>query len=69
MTEGLKTLTRYTIEEEHRHPGSTGEFSGLVNVLATAVKIIANQVNKGVVDRRARHLPARTVRTVRSRRG
>ena len=47
MTEGLKTLTRYTIEEEHRHPGSTGEFSGLVNVLSTAVKIIANQVNKG----------------------
>jgi fructose-1,6-bisphosphatase len=49
MAEGLKTLTRYTIEEEHRHPGSTGDFSGLLNVLATAVKIIANQVNKGAL--------------------
>ncbi len=49
MTEGLKTLTRYTIEEEHRHPGSTGDFSGLLNVLATAVKIIANQVNRGAL--------------------
>ena len=34
MPEGLKTLTRYTIEEEHRHPGSTGDFSGLLNVLS-----------------------------------
>ena len=49
MAEGLTTLTRYTIEEEHRHPGSTGDFSGLLNVLATAVKIIANQVNKGAL--------------------
>lgn len=49
MPEGLKTLTRYTIEEEHRHPGSSGDFSGLLNVLATAVKIIANQVNKGAL--------------------
>ena len=49
MPEGLKTLTRYTIEEEHRHPGSTGDFSGLLNVLSTAVKIIANQVNKGAL--------------------
>jgi len=49
MAEGLKTLTHYTIEEEHRHPGSTGDFSGLLNVLATAVKIIANQVNKGAL--------------------
>jgi fructose-1,6-bisphosphatase I / sedoheptulose-1,7-bisphosphatase len=49
MPEGLKTLTRYTIEEEHRHPGSTGDFSGLMNALATAVKIIANQVNRGAL--------------------
>ncbi|WP_280383149.1 class 1 fructose-bisphosphatase [Nocardia wallacei] len=47
MPEGLKTLTRYTIEQEHRHPGSSGEFSALVNVLATATKIIANQVTRG----------------------
>lgn len=49
MPEGLKTLTRYTIESEHRHPGSSGEFSALVNVLATATKIIANQVTRGAI--------------------
>ncbi|MET7770647.1 class 1 fructose-bisphosphatase [Nocardia sp. NPDC005366] len=49
MPDGLKTLTRYTIEEEHRHPGSSGEFSALVNVLATATKIIANQVTRGAI--------------------
>lgn len=49
MPNGLKTLTRYTIEEEHRHPGSSGEFSALVNVVATATKIIANQVTRGAI--------------------
>lgn len=49
MPEGLKTLTRYTIEQEHRHPGSSGEFSALVNVVATATKIIANQVTRGAI--------------------
>ncbi|MDO8942437.1 MAG: class 1 fructose-bisphosphatase, partial [Desulfobacterales bacterium] len=49
MLEGRKTLTRYTIEEEHKHPGASGEFSGLLNSLATAIKIISNQVNKGAL--------------------
>ncbi|MEW5887688.1 MAG: class 1 fructose-bisphosphatase [Pseudomonadota bacterium] len=49
MYEGRKTLTRYTIEQEHRHPHATGDFSGLLNAIATAVKIIANQVNKGAL--------------------
>ncbi|MFZ5509975.1 MAG: class 1 fructose-bisphosphatase [Pseudomonadota bacterium] len=49
MQEGRKTLTRYTIEQEHRHPHATGDFSGLLNALATAMKIIANQVNKGAL--------------------
>ncbi|TLF76633.1 class 1 fructose-bisphosphatase [Nocardia cyriacigeorgica] len=49
MPEGWKTLTRYTIEEEHRHPGSSGEFSALVNVVATATKLIANQVTRGAI--------------------
>ena len=49
MREGRKTLTRYTIESEHRHPGSTGEFSGLLNAVATAVKIISNQVSRGAL--------------------
>jgi len=45
------TLTRFTIEKEHeqRHRHPTGEFSGLLNAVATAVKIIANQVNKGAL--------------------
>ena len=49
MPTRLKTLTRYTIEEEHRHPGSTGDFSALVNVLATAAKYIANHVTRGAI--------------------
>jgi fructose-1,6-bisphosphatase I/sedoheptulose-1,7-bisphosphatase len=44
-----RTLTRYTIESEHRHPGSTGDFSGLLNAVATAVKIIGNEVNRGAL--------------------
>src|ERR1019366_5499030 len=46
VREERKTLTRYTIEAEHRHPGSTGDFSGLLNAVATAVKIISNQVGR-----------------------
>jgi fructose-1,6-bisphosphatase I / sedoheptulose-1,7-bisphosphatase len=49
MREERKTLTRYTIESEHRHPGSTGDFSGLLNAVATAVKIISNQVSRGAL--------------------
>ncbi|MDP2822200.1 MAG: class 1 fructose-bisphosphatase [Sulfuritalea sp.] len=49
MHHGRITLTRYTIEEEHKHPGASGEFSGLLNSLATAIKIISNQVNKGAL--------------------
>ena len=49
MHEERKTLTRYTIECEHRHPGSTGDFSGLLNAVATAVKIISNQVGRGAL--------------------
>jgi fructose-1,6-bisphosphatase len=49
MHDRRKTLTRYTIEQEHRHPNATGVFSGLLNAVATAVKIISNQVGKGVL--------------------
>ncbi|MDA8062711.1 MAG: class 1 fructose-bisphosphatase [Actinomycetota bacterium] len=47
----VTTLTRYTIEQEHRHSEAnpSGELSGLLNAVATAVKVIANQVNKGVL--------------------
>lgn len=51
MKEGRKTLTRWTIEKEHenRQQDSTGDFSGLLNAVATVAKIIANQVNKGAL--------------------
>lgn len=49
MLTGRKTLTRYTIEQEHRHQDTSGDFSGLLNAIATGVKIIANQVNKGAL--------------------
>ncbi|WP_245713825.1 class 1 fructose-bisphosphatase [Nocardia vaccinii] len=55
MPERLETLTRYTIAQEHRHPGSSGEFSALLNVLATATKIIANQVTRGRIADTAAH--------------
>jgi fructose-1,6-bisphosphatase I / sedoheptulose-1,7-bisphosphatase len=49
VPDARQTLTRHTIEAEHRHPDSTGDFSGLLNAVATAVKMIANQVNKGAL--------------------
>jgi fructose-1,6-bisphosphatase len=49
MHQGRITLTRYTIEAEHKHAGASGAFSGLLNSLATAIKIISNQVNKGAL--------------------
>jgi fructose-1,6-bisphosphatase I / sedoheptulose-1,7-bisphosphatase len=49
MPAAHKTLTRHTIEMEHRHPDSTGDFSGLLNAVATAIKMIANRVNKGAL--------------------
>jgi fructose-1,6-bisphosphatase len=51
VDEGRKTLTRWTIEKEHENVqrDPTGDFSGLLNAVATAVKIIANQVNKGAL--------------------
>jgi fructose-1,6-bisphosphatase I / sedoheptulose-1,7-bisphosphatase len=49
VSEGRTTLTRYTIEHEHLHADSTGDFSGLLNAVATAAKIISNQVSKGAL--------------------
>ena len=49
MQQGRITLTRYTIEAEHKHAGASGDFSGLLNSLATAIKIISNQVNRGAL--------------------
>jgi len=41
------TLTRYIIEQEHLHPEATGDFSALLNAVATSAKIISNRVRLG----------------------
>jgi len=46
---GRETLAQYTIEREHRHEDASGDFSGLLSSIAVAVKVIANQVNKGAL--------------------
>lgn len=41
------TLTRFIIEEQRRVVGATGDFTSLLNDVVTAIKVIANAVNKG----------------------
>ncbi len=41
------TLTQFIIEEQRHIPGATGEFTGLLNDVATACKMISNGVNHG----------------------
>jgi fructose-1,6-bisphosphatase I len=41
------TLTQFIIEEQRHVPGATGEFTGLLNDVATACKMISNGVNHG----------------------
>ena len=49
VRQGHETFARYTIEKEHRHESTTGNFSGLLNAVATAINIISNQVNRGAL--------------------
>lgn len=45
------TLTHFILEEERRFPGATGEFTALLNDIATVAKIISREVNKaGLAD-------------------
>lgn len=45
------TLERYINEQETRHPGATGEFSGLLHDLSLAAKLVWREVSKaGLVD-------------------
>lgn len=45
------TLTRFIIERQAQHPGATGEFSTLLSQIATAAKVIANEMMRaGLVD-------------------
>ncbi len=45
------TLTKFLLEEQRRHPGSTGNFTSLFSDLVVAAKIISREVNKaGLID-------------------
>lgn len=43
------TLTQFIIEEQGRHPGASGDFTGLLNDIATACKAIAGVVSRGAL--------------------
>ncbi len=49
MYDGRITLTQFIIEEQRQFPEATGDFSGLLNDIATACKVIANAVGRGVL--------------------
>ncbi len=49
MQDGRTTLTQFIIEEQRRVAGATGDFSGLLNDIATACKVISNAVAKGAL--------------------
>jgi fructose-1,6-bisphosphatase I len=49
MQQGRTTLTQFIIEEQRRVTGATGDFSGLLNDIATACKVISNAVSKGAL--------------------
>lgn len=45
------TISRFLVEQEHRHPEATGNFTNLLHDIALAAKIIGREVNKaGLVD-------------------
>lgn len=47
MHDGRTTLTQFIIEEQRRVKGATGEFSALLNDIATACKSISHAVSRG----------------------
>ncbi|MDX9994611.1 MAG: class 1 fructose-bisphosphatase [Rhodocyclaceae bacterium] len=49
MQAGRITLTQFMNEEQRHIEGATGDFSGLISDIATASKVIANQVGKGAL--------------------
>lgn len=50
MQQGKTTLTQFIIQEQRKVPGASGDFSGLLNDIATACKAIANMVRRGPLD-------------------
>ena len=49
MQDGRTTLTQFIIEEQRQAAGATGDFTGLLNDIATACKVIGNAVSKGAL--------------------
>ena len=49
MQDGRTTLTQFIIEEQRHVAGATGDFTGLLNDIATACKVISNAVSKGAL--------------------
>jgi fructose-1,6-bisphosphatase I/sedoheptulose-1,7-bisphosphatase len=50
MTFAPRTLTRFLIEEQRRHPQATGNFTALVNDVRLACKRIATLIGKGALS-------------------
>ena len=46
MRSAPPTLTQFILEQERHHPEATGDFTGLLNAVALAGKIIGREVNK-----------------------
>ncbi len=49
MQDGRTTLTQFIIEEQSHVAGATGDFTGLLNDIGTAIKVISNAVSKGAL--------------------
>jgi fructose-1,6-bisphosphatase I len=49
MQDGRTTLTQFIIEEQSHVAGATGDFTGLLNDIGTACKVISNAVSKGAL--------------------
>jgi fructose-1,6-bisphosphatase I len=49
MSVGM-TLSRHIIAEEHKHTGTTGEFSSLLEQVAFAGKLLAREINRAALS-------------------
>lgn len=50
MTARSTTLSRHIIEQEHRHPSATGEFSILLQQISFAGRVLAHAIGRAGID-------------------
>lgn len=50
MTARSTTLSRHIIEQEHRHPSATGEFSILLQQISFAGRVLAHAIGRAAID-------------------